>query len=72
MGEFSLDKYKYFGIDINPERIPVKKAIEINSTALNIMNERINSLPNEEIVEAYFDPENHRGDIELILTERMK
>jgi len=63
---------EYFGIDINPERIPVKKAIEINSTALNIMNERINSLPNEEIVEAYFDPENHRGDIELILTERMK
>lgn len=63
---------EYFGIDINPERMPVKKAIEINSTALNIMNERINSLPNEEIVEAYFDPENHRGDIELILTERMK
>ena len=63
---------EYFGIDINPERMPVEKAIEINSTALNIMNEKINSLPNEEIMEAYFDPENHRGDIELILTERMK
>ena len=50
----------------------MQKAIEINSTALNIMNERINSLPNEEIVEAYFDPENHRGDIELILIKRMK
>ncbi len=63
---------EYFGIDINPERMPVQKAIEINSTALNIMNERISSLPNEEIVEAYFDPENHRGDIELILTKSMK
>jgi len=63
---------EYFGIDINPERMPVQKAIEINSTALNIMNERINSLPNEEIMEAYFDPENNRGDIELILAKRMK
>jgi len=63
---------EYFGIDINPERMPVQKAIEINSTVMNIMNERTNSLPNEEIVEAYFDPENHRGDIELILAKRMK
>jgi len=63
---------EYFGIDINPERMPVQKAIEINSTVLNIMNERINNLPNKEIIEAYFDPENHRGDIELILAKRMK
>ncbi|PIU29299.1 MAG: xylose isomerase [Candidatus Hydromicrobium americanum] len=63
---------EYFGIDINPERMPVQKAIEINSTALNIMNERISNLPNEEIVEAYFTPEDHRGDIELILAKRMK
>lgn len=35
------------------------------------MNERINSLPHEKIVEAYYDPENHRGDIEEILAESM-
>jgi len=39
---------------------------------LNIMNNRINKLPHEEIIESYFDPENHRGDIELILTKTMK
>jgi len=59
-------------MDINPERMPVQKAIEINSMVMNIMNERINNLPNEEIMEAYYDPENHRGDIELILAKRMK
>jgi len=63
---------EYFGIDINPERMPVQKAIEINSKVLNIMNERINNLPHKEILEAYYDPENHRGDIESILAERMR
>jgi len=59
----------YFGIDINPERIPIQKAIEINTKVLNIMNERINQLPHHEILECYFDPENHRGELELILAE---
>jgi xylose isomerase len=63
---------EYFGIDINPERMPVSKAIKINSLVLNIMNERINSLPNDELIEAYYNPENHRGDIELILAKMMK
>ncbi len=62
---------EYFGFDINPERIPVEKAIELNSKALNLMNQRINSLPNERIVESYFDPENNRGEIEDILIDSM-
>lgn len=63
---------EYFGIDINPERMPVEKAIEINSLVLNIMNDRINRLPHEKIIEAYFDPENHRGDIEEVLAKNMR
>ena len=63
---------EYFRIDINPERMPVEKAVDINSNVLNIMNERINKLPHEEIIEAYLNPENHRGDIELILLGSMK
>jgi len=62
---------EYFGIDINPERMPVLRAIEINSMVLKIMNERIEALPHEDIIEAYFDPENHRGDIEAILARNM-
>ncbi|PMQ01524.1 MAG: xylose isomerase [Dictyoglomus sp. NZ13-RE01] len=59
----------YFGIDINPERMPVLKAIEINTKVMEIMNERIEKLPHERILECYFDPENHRGELELILAE---
>jgi len=58
---------EYFGIDINPERMPVEKAIEINSYVLNRMNDRINGLPHKDILNAYYDPENNRGAIEEIL-----
>jgi len=50
----------------------VQKAIEINAKVPHTMSERINNLPGEKAAEAYFDPENHRGDIELILAEGMK
>jgi xylose isomerase len=63
---------EYFGIDINPERMPVTKAIELNSLVLHIMNERINNLPHEKLIESYFDPENNRGEIELIYARSMK
>lgn len=63
---------EYFGIDINPERMSAIKAIELNCKALKIMNERIESLPHEQIIESYYDPENHRGDIESILLDMLK
>jgi len=63
---------EYFGIDINPERIPVKKAVEINWKALTIMNERINNLPHEDILECYYDPVNKRGKLEEIVISQMK
>jgi xylose isomerase len=39
---------------------------------MNIINERIESLPHQRIIDAYLDPANHRGEIELILAESMK
>ena len=60
---------QYLGIDINPERMPVEKAIEINARVLQIMNERINNLPHERILDCYFEPEKHRGELEMILAE---
>ena len=62
----------YFGIDINPERMPVQRAIEINAKALEIMNERIEALPHERIIDCYCDPTHHRGDLEMILVEAMR
>ncbi len=63
---------EYFGIDINPERMPVEKAVDINTTVLRIMNERVNALSNEQIVECYLNPAAHRGELELILADAMR
>jgi xylose isomerase len=63
---------EYFGIDINPERMPVEKAVEINVKALKIMNERIEALPHERIIDCYLHPAEHRGELELILLESMR
>lgn len=63
---------EFFGIDINPERMSVKKAVEINTKALNIMNERIERLPHEDIINCYLDPAKNRGRLETILIESMK
>jgi len=62
---------EWFGIDINPERMPVEKAVEINARVLEIMNERIEALPVERLVECYLHPAEHRGEIEEILAENM-
>jgi len=62
----------YFCFDINPERMPVERAIEINCRVLRIMNDRVNRLPHERILECYFEPDKHRGDLELILAEARK
>jgi xylose isomerase len=62
----------YLGLDLNPERMPVLKSIEINTTVMRIMNERINALPHERILDCYFDPNNHRGELEMILAESMR
>ncbi len=62
---------EYYGIDINPERMPVEKAIELNSYVLNKMNEKIEKLPHKDIIEAYYNPENNRGTIEEILAKYM-
>jgi len=62
----------YFGIDINPERIPVEKAIQINYEALKVMNDRINRLPHEKILDCYYAPDKHRGELELILVRARK
>ena len=60
---------EYFGIDINPENMPVERAVELNVKALEKLKERISRLPHERILECHLDPANHRGDLEEILIE---
>ena len=59
----------FYGIDINPERMPVEKAINLNMGALNAGADVVNSLDYEALVEAIYDPASHRGVVEKVLTK---
>ncbi|MFQ6044966.1 MAG: TIM barrel protein [Gemmatimonadales bacterium] len=60
---------EYFGIDINPENMPVEKAVELNIRALEKMKDRVSRLPHERILECHLHPHDHRGELEEILIE---
>jgi len=57
----------YFGIDINPERMPVERALLNCLDALKAMNERINSLDHEAVLAATNKPDANRGLLEALL-----
>jgi len=57
----------YFGIDINPERMPVQVALRNNMDALRAANDRINSLDHEKILWATEHPDKARGWLEAYL-----
>ena len=57
----------YFGIDINPERMPVETALRNNFDALRAANDRINELDHEAILFAHQHPERARGWLEAYL-----
>jgi len=57
----------YFGIDINPERMPVEIALRNSMDALRAANERINSLDHEQVLWAVEHPDKARGWLEAYL-----
>jgi xylose isomerase len=61
----------WYGIDINPENMPVQKAVELNIRALKRIKERVAQLPHERILECHLDPARHRGELEAILIENL-
>jgi xylose isomerase len=58
----------YFGIDINPERMPVDRALINCMDALKAMNDRINRLDHEKIIACTTRPDKNRGVLEALLT----
>lgn len=54
----------YFGIDINPERMPVDMALKLSMDALRAANDRINSLDHEAILFSHQFPDKARGWLE--------
>lgn len=57
----------YFGIDINPERMPVDVALKNSMDALRAANDRINELDHAGLMEASMRPEANRGWLEAYL-----
>jgi len=69
-----LKMYGYkgrFGIDINPERMPIETALILNINALRAACARINQLDFDRLVEAMYDPENNRGVVEDVMTRAL-
>ncbi len=54
----------WFGLDINPERMPVDIALRISMDALRAANDRINEMDHESIAYAVNNPEKARGWLE--------
>jgi len=57
----------YFGIDINPERMPVEQALKNSMDALRAANDRINEMDHEKIIYSTFHPDQTRGWLEAYL-----
>lgn len=67
---YTLKMYGYrghFGIDINPERMPVDTALKISMDAIRAANDRINDLDHESILFARQHPDQSRGWLEAHL-----
>ncbi|MGD2146613.1 MAG: TIM barrel protein [Anaerolineae bacterium] len=57
----------YFGLDINPERMPVDVALKICMDAIRAANDRINELDHEAILYTQMHPDRTRGWLEAYL-----
>lgn len=60
----------YFGIDINPERMPVEQALRNCMDALRAANDRVNSLDHEQVIWATTHPDKARGWLEAYLIRK--
>ena len=57
----------WFGLDINPVRMPVADALRISMDALRAANDRVESLDHEAIMYAHAHPDRARGWLEAHL-----
>jgi len=58
----------HFGLDINPERMPVDRALINCMDAVKAANERVNKLDHEAVLTCTYAPDKNRGVLEALLT----
>jgi xylose isomerase len=67
---YTMKMYGYtgwFGLDVNPERMPVEVALRNSMDALRAANDRINHMDHEAIIWATEHPDKARGWLEAYL-----
>jgi xylose isomerase len=62
---------EYYGIDINPEHMPVQTAIEININMIKKLAAKVDALPHDKIIDCYIHPDKNRGTLEKILMDKL-
>jgi xylose isomerase len=58
---------EHFGIDVNPERVPVEAAVHNSIDALRAAADRVNALDHEQVIWATTHPDRARGWLEAYL-----
>jgi xylose isomerase len=61
----------FYGIDINPERMPAEKGIVLSMNALKVGAAIVNQLDFEALVEAMYSPAESRGLLEDVLMKAL-
>ncbi len=70
---YTLKMYGYtgwFGIDINPERMPVDVALRNSMDAIRAANDRVNAIDHESVLHCHEHPDKARGWLEAYLIRR--
>ncbi|MBU0640232.1 MAG: TIM barrel protein [Planctomycetes bacterium] len=70
---YTMKTYGYtgwFGIDINPERMPVDTALKISMDAIRAANDRINAIDHESVLYCQQHPDKTRGWLEAYLVRQ--
>ena len=70
---YTMKTYGYtgwFGIDINPERMPVDTALKISMDAIRAANDRINAIDHEAVLYCQQHPDKTRGWLEAYLVRQ--
>jgi xylose isomerase len=69
---FKMHSYGgYYGIDINPERMPVERALVLSMNSLDAGADIVNVLDYDVLVEAMYHPDKHPGTVEDVLTRAL-
>jgi xylose isomerase len=69
---FKMHSYSgYYGIDINPERMPVERALVLSMNSMDVAADIINALDYDTLVAAMYHPDEHSGMVEDVLTRAL-